>query len=142
MVDDERLCQIRREAGKRGGNPALLKQNGTTRDKQTPTPSSSSSTSSSDSKAAAKGILDYLNEKAGKSYKPVKANLSLIAARLSEGSTAEECRAVIDSRVMAWAADPKMRDYLRPETLFGATKFAGYAGQLSSSSGSAGREWE
>lgn len=142
MVDDERLCQIRREAGKQGGNPALLKQKGTSPDKQNSTPSSSSSSSSSDSKAAAKGVLDYLNEKAGRNYKPVKAHLALISARLSEGATVEECRAVIDAKVMAWGTDPKMRDYLRPETLFGATKFAGYVGQLDGSGQAAGKDWE
>lgn len=47
MVEDEKLCQIRREAGKLGGNPALLKQKQATGDKQNPTPSSSSSPSSS-----------------------------------------------------------------------------------------------
>lgn len=50
MVADERLCEIRRQAGKLGGNPALLNQGGTTPVKQIPTPSSSSSSSSSDSK--------------------------------------------------------------------------------------------
>lgn len=52
MVRDEKLIQIRRNAGKQGGNPLLLnqtsKQKPTTRVKQIPTPSSSSSTSSSD----------------------------------------------------------------------------------------------
>ena len=47
MVDDEKLCKIRREAGKKGGNPALLNQNPTTKVNQNPTPSSSSSSSSS-----------------------------------------------------------------------------------------------
>jgi len=53
MVRDEKLIQIRRDAGKRGGNPVLLnqkdKQKPTTPDKQKPTPSSSSSSSSSSS---------------------------------------------------------------------------------------------
>ncbi len=49
MVDDEKLCKIRREAGKKGGNPALLNQNKTTTDNQNPTPSSSTSSSSSPS---------------------------------------------------------------------------------------------
>jgi uncharacterized phage protein (TIGR02220 family) len=79
-------------------------------------------------------ILDYLNAKAGRSYKPVKAHLSLINARLAEGSTAEECRLVIDAKVLAWQHDPKMRAYLRPATLFNATKFASYVGELGGSS--------
>jgi hypothetical protein len=49
MVNDEKITQIRREAGNKGGNPALLNQNPTTPVKQIPTPSSSSSTSSSTS---------------------------------------------------------------------------------------------
>jgi uncharacterized phage protein (TIGR02220 family) len=140
MVDDEKLCKIRRDAGRLGGNPALLKQKGATPDKQIPTPSSSSSSSSSDSKAAAIGILDYLNEKAAKNFKPVKANLSLITARLSE-ATADECRAVIDAKVQEWQGDPKMCGYLRPETLFGAVKFAGYLGQLGSAGTAAAKDW-
>lgn len=145
MVSDEKLCQIRRDAGKLGGNPCLLNQNPTTRDKQNPTPSSSSSSSTTDSKEAA-GVLVYLNEKAGRNYKPVQANLSLIAARLREGATVEECRAVVDAKVAAWCTDSKMRSYLRPATLFNAIKFAQYVGELAVGSGSAqtagGEAWE
>lgn len=141
MVDDERLCQIRREAGKLGGNPRLLKQNRTTGDNQKPTPSSSSSSSSTEYKEAA-GVLAHLNEKAGRSYKPVKANLSLISARIKEGATPEECRAVIDAKVAAWANDSKMADYLRPATLFNATKFAQYAGELAGAPSAGGEQWE
>ena len=65
MVKDENLRQIRSEAGKKGGNPALLnqtakqnpttedKQNATTGDKQIPTPSFSSSITSSKEKREA-----------------------------------------------------------------------------------------
>lgn len=49
MVRDEQLCQIRREAGKLGGNPVLLKQKKTTGVKQKKTPSTSSSISTSTS---------------------------------------------------------------------------------------------
>lgn len=81
-------------------------------------------------------ILDHLNEKAGRSYQPVEANIRMIAARLAE-STVDECKAVIDAKVGEWLHDPKMSQYLRPETLFGATKFAQYVGQLGSGGGSA-----
>jgi len=86
-------------------------------------------------------LLDYLNEKTGRSYRAVKANVSLIAARLNE-STVEECRAVIDAKVAAWQHDKKMREYLRPATLFNATKFANYVGELGFSRASSGRDWE
>jgi hypothetical protein len=59
MVEDERLRQIRRECGSRGGNPSLLSkkstsilvnQNSTTGVNQIPTPSSSSSSSKREKK--------------------------------------------------------------------------------------------
>jgi uncharacterized phage protein (TIGR02220 family) len=77
-------------------------------------------------------VLEYLNEQTGHSYKPVESNLKLVRARLAEGSTVEECRAVIDAKVSEWASDAKMAQYLRPDTLFNATKFAQYSGQLGS----------
>jgi uncharacterized phage protein (TIGR02220 family) len=142
MVADEKLVQIRRDAGKLGGNPVLVKQNPTTRDKQKPTPSSSSSSSTTNSKGAAE-ILAHLNAKAGRNYKPVPANVGLIAARLREGATADECRRVIDAKVGAWAADSKMRPFLRPATLFNATKFAQYVGELGGGAANAGgQSWE
>jgi len=141
MVQDEVLCQKRREAGKLGGNPILLKQKSTTKDKQKPTPSSSSSSSSSDDKEAAAEVLAHLNEKAGHAYKPVPANTKLIASRLEEGATIEECKAVIDAKVAEWADVDAMRKFLRPATLFAASKFANYVGQLGAE-GASGKDWE
>lgn len=129
MVADEKLCQVRREAGKLGGNPALLKQNRTIGDNQIPTPSSSSSSSSTEYREA-ETVLAHLNERAGRSYQAVKANLALIAGRLKEGATLDQCKAVIDSKVAAWSADSKMSSYLRPKTLFSATNFWQYAGDI------------
>jgi uncharacterized phage protein (TIGR02220 family) len=85
--------------------------------------------------------LDYLNEKTGKRYRAVNANVALIAARLRE-STINECRMVIDAKVAAWQHDDKMCQYLRPATLFNATKFANYVGELGTSSNGNGRDWE
>lgn len=87
-------------------------------------------------KTVATDILDYLNDKTGRAYKPVEANLRVIAARLRESSL-DECRAVIDAKCGEWLQDEKMCQYLRPETLFGATKFAQYVGQLGNSGGGA-----
>ena len=88
-------------------------------------------------------LLEHLNAQTGKKFRPVDANLRLLAARLKE-ATAEEIRAVIDAKVAEWSGDLGMAKYLRPETLFNATKFAGYLGQLGSSSGAdaAGAPWE
>lgn len=75
-------------------------------------------------------VIDYLNEKSGRTFRNVKANTDLVRARLREGATVEQIKAVIDVKVKAWGNDPKMAEYLRPETLFGARKFAQYAGQI------------
>ena len=44
---------------------------------------------------------------------------------MAEGYTVEDFVAVIDKKCAEWLHDPKMRAYLRPETLFGS-KFEGY----------------
>jgi uncharacterized phage protein (TIGR02220 family) len=75
-------------------------------------------------------VLDYLNERTGRSYQAVDSNTKLIAGRLNEGATVEQCKAVIDAKVAKWGADPKMDEYLRPKTLFNATNYAQYAGEL------------
>ena len=92
-------------------------------------------------KSDAEQVLDHLNQQTGRNYEPVKANIGLIHARLAEGATVDSCKAVIDAKVASWSADKKMAKYLRPKTLFNATNFAQYKGQL----GDDGREtpiWE
>lgn len=75
-------------------------------------------------------VLDFLNAKAHRSYRPVDSNLKMIACRLKEGATVGECRAVIAKKCREWGTDEKMAQYLRPATLFNATKFAQYVGEL------------
>lgn len=71
-------------------------------------------------------ILDYLNQKAGTSYRASsKATQRLVRARMSEHYTVEDFKKVIDIKVAAWKNDPKMSQYLRPKTLFG-TNFESY----------------
>jgi hypothetical protein len=61
MIRDEEIRKIRANAGKLGGNPALLKQNSTTKDKQITTPSTTSSVSiSSTNKKFIKPTIDEL----------------------------------------------------------------------------------
>ena len=77
----------------------------------------------------ARRILAHLNEKSGRNYRPGKVNLDLICNRLKEASEAE-CMAVVDCKARAWRYDAEMCDYLRPATLFNATKFAQYLGEI------------
>lgn len=75
-------------------------------------------------------VLTFLNEKTGRRYRPVKANIEMIAARLKEGATVDECRQVIAKKCREWRSDEKMEAYLRPKTLFNRTNFAQYQGEL------------
>jgi uncharacterized phage protein (TIGR02220 family) len=90
-----------------------------------------------ESAAQAVEVIEFLNESTKRSYKPVRANISLIAARLKEGATVEDCKAVITDKCGKWGADPTMAEYLRPKTLFNATNFAQYQGEL----GTRGENW-
>lgn len=80
-------------------------------------------------------IVEYLNAKTGKSFKASSAKTkTVINARLKEGFTLDDFKVVIDKKCDEWLGDPKMEQYLRPETLFG-TKFEGYLQQKGSSNG-------
>jgi uncharacterized phage protein (TIGR02220 family) len=82
-------------------------------------------------RAQAVEILAFLNEKAGKNYQPVKANIDLIVARLREGGTADDMRAIIAKKCREWAGREGMGEYLRPATLFGPKNFwQKYQGEL------------
>lgn len=78
----------------------------------------------------AKALLEYLNEVTGRNYQPVDANLNLIVARMREGATFEQIGAVIKDKAEQWLGSEEMVKYLRPATLFNATKFAQYLGEL------------
>lgn len=81
-------------------------------------------------KAQAMEVLQFLNEKTGRTYRSVETNLKLIVARLKSGTTVMDCRQVIAKKTRDWKDDPKMVSYLRPATLFNATKFEQYLGEL------------
>lgn len=71
-------------------------------------------------------IIDHLNLRTRKSYKTSSRKTSaLIKARMNEGFTVDDFKRVIDNQTVKWLNDPKMCEYLRPETLFG-TKFESY----------------
>ncbi len=74
-------------------------------------------------------ILAYLNDKAGKRYKTNATRKKTIGARFKEGYTLADFKTVIDNKVSTWKDDPKMNDYLTPETLFAASHFDNYLNQ-------------
>jgi uncharacterized phage protein (TIGR02220 family) len=75
-------------------------------------------------------VVNYLNEVTGKLYKSTtRATRNLIAARFKEGFTLDDFKDVIDHKNAQWAKDPKMVNYIRPETLFGP-KFDSYLNEI------------
>ncbi|GFF01086.1 hypothetical protein DmLsi_28890 [Lactiplantibacillus plantarum] len=74
-----------------------------------------------------KTVIDYLNQKADKHFKHTDANKRLIIARYKDGGfTVDEMKKVIDNQCAKWLNNPEMNQYLRPATLFRASKFEGY----------------
>lgn len=73
-----------------------------------------------------KELIEYLNDKSGKSFKTnTKSTVKILNARLKEYN-AEDIKKVIDLKCEEWKHNSKMNNYLRPETLFNATKFESY----------------
>lgn len=77
-------------------------------------------------------IISYLNTLSGKNFKPESKNTQkLISGRLAEGYTVDQFKKVIDTKVTEWGNDPKMEQYLRPDTLFRPSNFESYLNQKS-----------
>ena len=70
-------------------------------------------------------LIDYLNSKAGTSHKADGGVTAKIQFLLNNGYTPLQLRTVIDKQCAVWLGDEKMRQYLRPSTLFG-DKFGEY----------------
>ena len=84
--------------------------------------------------AEAVEVLEYLNTKAGKSYRSrdntgrLSGHIEQIRQRLAQYGRDEVVR-VIDLKCSEWAGDEKMDQYLRPATLFTKRNFENYLGQ-------------
>lgn len=73
-------------------------------------------------------IIEYLNAKTGKQFRVSQVARQHINARWREGFRLEHFKTVIDKKTAEWLDDPRMEQYLRPQTLFG-TKFESYLNQ-------------
>lgn len=72
-------------------------------------------------------IIEDLNLKAGTNYKHTsRASRDLIKARWNEGWRIEDFKKVHSHQVAKWKGDTKMSEYLRPVTLYRASKFESY----------------
>lgn len=119
--------------GKLGGRPKNQKKQKETKRNQTkPSKTDNDNVNVNDNvndnvcDAWAKIIIDYLNKRTGKAFKYSKASLGPIVARLKEGYSIGQCQKVIDTKVAKWGHDAKMKDYIRPQTLFAPSHFESY----------------
>lgn len=84
----------------------------------------------------AEGILDFLNRKTGRRFparhpnKDPTKSLRMVYALLKRGYTEQQVRQVVGNRLVRWEEDSKMREFLRPKTLFGPENFEQYLGQV------------
>lgn len=83
----------------------------------------------------AKNMLKWFNECrrrygiSKRDFPESKSNLSLISARIREYDE-DTVRQVVVMKTRQWASDEYMHKYIRPATLFNATNFAQYVGEL------------
>lgn len=78
-------------------------------------------------KTAAAEILEHLNIKAGRKFRPVSVYLDPIKLRLEEvDNDVEGVKEMIDRQCALWKCDEKMWFYLRPATLFAKSNFHPY----------------
>ena len=144
-----RLAEISRQNGKKGGrpkkgnpektqrvsagNPAATQKKADYKTIRLIEKEVSKDTSKKNDPAvetAAEEIVAYLNARIGTRYKPKsKGTLKHVSARLREGYTVDDFKTVIDKKCADWRNDPRMAPYLRPETLFGP-KFEGYLNEI------------
>lgn len=71
-------------------------------------------------------IINDLNQKTGKHFRVTDDTRKLIRARWNEGFRFEDFQAVHSNMSAKWLHNPEMEQYLRPSTLYRASKFEGY----------------
>lgn len=73
----------------------------------------------------ADAVIDYLNLKAEKNFRKAPSSTKIIVARENEGYVLEDFMRVIDTKCNQWL-NTEWDRFLRPSTLFNATKFQEY----------------
>ena len=79
-----------------------------------------------------KAVLSYLNLQVGSSYRHTNnkgqpsTHRTQVHAILKKGYSVDDCKRVIDDRIVRWLHDDKMHGYLTPSTLFRLKNFERY----------------
>jgi uncharacterized phage protein (TIGR02220 family) len=72
-----------------------------------------------------KEVIDFLNQKTNSRYRLTDAYKEMIHARIKENFTLDDFKKVITNKALDWIGTD-MEKYLRPQTLFSASKFQAY----------------
>lgn len=78
-----------------------------------------------ETKKSIQDCLEHLNSVTGATFTASKSNSEFILARLKEGYTINDFKAVINRKAKQWLGTPQAK-YLRPITLFQQSKFENY----------------
>lgn len=79
-------------------------------------------------KAQIDEVFDYLNLATSKNFRKAKADVSLVISLLDDKRTVDEIKYVIDIKTAQWL-NTEHDKYLRPSTLFRASKFDSYVNE-------------
>jgi uncharacterized phage protein (TIGR02220 family) len=77
-------------------------------------------------RSIAKTVLDRFNELAGSRYQDKPAQMKFITARLADGYSVDDMVLVAEFKTAHWLNHVEQCQYLRPSTVYGSEKFAGY----------------
>ena len=128
-------CKRLKDNGKKGGRPKAKKPNGYKKNQiegDKDKDKVKDKVNDNKYKEEISIIVDYLNNKCSTKYREnTPKTRSLISTLLKQGYTVENFKKVIDTMYSKWNSDDKMRPFLRPLTLFNATKFEGYLNSYS-----------
>jgi uncharacterized phage protein (TIGR02220 family) len=75
-------------------------------------------------------VVEHLNRATGRRYQAEGKAAGYVHAR-HESYGVPACLEVVDRKTRAWLTHPKWSKFLRPETLFNATKFDAYVNEAS-----------
>lgn len=77
-------------------------------------------------KSEANEVIDYFVSVTGRKVRKTDSNYRLILPRFKEGYTVEDMKHIIDGKYKQWKCDEKMKQYIRPSTLFAASHMDAY----------------
>lgn len=133
--ENPRLENPKEENPKEENPIQISKESNKERIEEVKTESESFFTPKNETESKAFEVLTHLNEQrktflgAVRNFEPTKTHFSFITARLEKYSV-EDLKAVIDLKMIQWASNTKMKDYLVPKTLFNDTNFQSYIQQV------------